>query len=201
MSLDDLNKKITEAFSAETSQKIIAFRNELLKIPNVIRDVSDGVENLGRPIKLLGEGFSDSSKSFEVFNKLMDDLAFKASKAMDGVSSDVSAGIFSMVTAFTETNKALKELGESLDGNVENFVKYRDDMYDLGSQFGMTFEESKKMGVELAEITKNTPDDLIIGFSELQNVVEGAANSYSGLGLTLDNLNEKIETSTGAFNS
>lgn len=202
--LKELREKISEVFSAETTKNFTEFQNKLDVIPKSVENIKNKVEDLGRPVQILGQGFSDSGKSLESFNMLMEDLAIKASLVLEklpGIGPGLSGGLLGSISLFTETNRQLEELGKTLDGNVESFTKYRDEMYKVGSQFGMTFDQTKKMGQELAQITKNTPDELIIGFSDLKEALEDSARGGSAVGLTLDKLNKTIDTGSGSFNS
>ena len=163
------------------------------------RLITGAIDDISRATVTVGDDIDDVLKGI---NKLGDDLN-KVSKAMGNLFGGPVADGFQVfgtilsntASGFSKLVEGVNNVTDGLDAGTDVYRDFKAVIAEVGFSFGQTYEESQKFGDSLRQTINRTNLGLFIDPGEIINV----AKAFSEAGMSLDELNDTIDTSIGTF--
>ena len=199
-------KKISESletlFSEKTINQANIFRDKLGLIDKSLSALNRTTEMFLSPMRQLDDSFSSGKDSVSAFNSGVEKTGIALAKVaeMAGQSS-AAAAILAFSNALVSANEQVTSIGKTIDESSNGIREFRSEMFQIGSGFGKSYEESQKFGKNLASISEQISGRSVIGFSELKKAAEDASSAMGLMGLSMEDMMETVDTSAGSFNS
>lgn len=178
-----------------------------------IRGIGDAAESTKESLAALTSTATEGGREFELMVTAANSLATNiesVGRAIQGLGQNIP-----ILAQFGETinfgTEVVTELLQTMTGIADVYYETMGafdalsaghralygDMYDLGTQFGRTFDEAKNFGLGILSVAGDIKGS-DFGWLEAENLVE-SAKALSGNRVNMDKFSDSIVTSAGRF--